>query len=68
MTTLRVQHRHLRELGYCNAGARRFCQRHGIDWRRLLTEGIPADEVERIDDAMAARVLQQARRDTRGQK
>lgn len=59
MTTVRM--RHVREAGYCAAGARAWMRRHGFDWARFLREGIDAREIERVDDAMAARVIRQAR-------
>lgn len=56
-----VLHRHIRELGYCNRGARAFFARHGLDWGQFLREGIDAAELERIGDAMAQRAVEHAR-------
>lgn len=56
-----VQHQHLRELGYCNRGARQFFERHGLDWRAFLAGGLPADQFERTGDAMALKLVEHAK-------
>lgn len=58
-----VLHRHLRELGYCNRGARAFFQKHGLSWADFLRQGIPAERLKETRDAMAMKVIQQARTD-----
>lgn len=63
MTTVRL--RHIREAGYCAAGARAFARRHGFDWPRFLREGISAQALVGADDAMAARVIERARAEAR---
>lgn len=63
-----VLHRHIRELGYCNRGARAFFERHGLDWRRFLAEGLPAEQIERTGDAMALKAVERARKETNGQR
>lgn len=60
-----VLHRHVRELGYCNAGARAWCAQHGIDWAQLLRVGIPIEVVEAAGDAMADAVVDRARMEER---
>lgn len=64
----RVLHRHIRELGYCNRGARAFCERHGLDWRRFLAEGLPAQQIESTGDAMALKAVERARKEQDGQR
>jgi hypothetical protein len=59
MTT--VQHRHIRDLGYCNRGAREWFARQGLSWPAFLREGIGAAELERTGDAMALRAVAAAR-------
>jgi hypothetical protein len=56
-----VLHRHMRELGYCNRGARAFFARHGLDWRAFLAGGIQADLLAATGDAMAMKVVERAR-------
>lgn len=63
-----VLHRHIRELGYCNRGARAFFERHGLDWRRFLAEGLPAEQIERTGDAMALKAVERARKEPDGQR
>jgi len=59
MTTT-VRHVHMRELGYCNRGARAFFARHGLSWADFLREGIDGDSLRATGDAMAARVVEHA--------
>ncbi|HWH75543.1 MAG TPA: hypothetical protein VNV16_14895 [Methylibium sp.] len=65
MTQL-VLHRHLRELGYCNRGARAFFARHGLDWPAFLRVGIQAEQLERTGDAMALKLVEYAKGATDG--
>ena len=60
--TLIVTIKDMRALKYCAAGSRQFAARHGLDWSRFLREGLPASEFEKIPDAMAHRVVEQAKR------
>ena len=49
----------IKSAGYClHIGARRWCAAHGIDFRRLMREGIPVADVAHIDDAMLALILE----------
>lgn len=51
----------VRAAGYClNYGAREFCRRYGLDFRRFVREGIPVDELQSINDAQLARVIEVA--------
>jgi hypothetical protein len=61
-----VQVRHLRAAGYCTAGIRVFCDRHGLDFRRVMTHGIPVLEAEATGDALAVEVAARARREAGG--
>lgn len=61
MTT--VLHRHIRQLGYCNRGARTWFARHGLDWPAFLREGIPAERLEQTGDAMALKAIESARKE-----
>ena len=44
----------------CAPGIRAWCQRHGVDLRGFLRDGMSIDEARRIDDAFARRVVQLA--------
>lgn len=61
---MRILHRHLRELGYCNRGARAFCLRHGISWPAFLRTGIDAPTLQATGDAMAQRLIDHAQQET----
>lgn len=45
----------------CSRGARSFCKRHGLNWAKFLEAGIPAEELEATQDAMALRIVEVAR-------
>lgn len=45
----------------CAKGSRRFCEDHGISWDRFVTEGIPIEEIEHIDDYVLKQVIEVAR-------
>jgi hypothetical protein len=54
----RVYARHIRMAGMClTPGAKMFCDRYGIDWRRLLKEGIPISEVVATGDELGMQVV-----------
>ena len=48
--------------GFCVAGTRRWFDRHDLDFRHFLREGMEADTLRGIEDAMAQRVIESARR------
>ena len=56
---MRITADDIRAAGYClHTGARRWCAQHGVDFRRLMREGIPVAELAHIDDAMLRRILE----------
>jgi hypothetical protein len=57
----RVTITHVREAGYCLTGARRHCAALGLDFRRLVRDGLPICEVEGIDDALVQEIVNRAR-------
>lgn len=52
---------HVRKAGMCSSGAREFFIRHGLDWNNFLRNGIDADILDRMNDAMATQVTTIAR-------
>jgi len=68
VTAVIVRHRHVRAMGYCNAGARDFCRRHGFDWPDFLARGVPAERLAAIDDDMVRALIECARKDQHGQQ
>lgn len=53
---------HVRAASMCVAGARAWFARQGLDFRAFLRDGIPASVMLATGDAMAARVVEVARR------
>lgn len=64
MTTVRMVH--IRQAKQCSRGARKFFERHGLDWAAFLREGIDARELKATGDAMALAVVEQAESEVRG--
>lgn len=60
MTGVRVTFNDLDALGYCRRGARAFFERHGLNWSLMMQGGVPAEQVEHIDDEMVRAVLREA--------
>lgn len=48
------------KIGLCVKGQRRFCEQHGIDFRRLAREGIPFEELSHIEDGNLKAALEAA--------
>lgn len=53
--------KHVRANQMCSGGSRKFCERHGIDWNKFLSEGIMASELMKIDDAMVRDLVEKSR-------
>lgn len=47
----------LRKLRWCARGVRHWCAQHGIDYARLVRDGLPVEEVARVDDEFARRAV-----------
>ena len=43
--------------GYCAAGARRWFEAHGLDFKTFIAEGVAAEVLLATEDAMAERVV-----------
>lgn len=54
---------HCRKAGLCVSGVRRHCALIGVDFRRLVKDGIPLAEVEDMEDAMVQRIISIARQE-----
>lgn len=67
MPELIVRPEDARKAGFCLIpGARDFLTLHGFDFRRFVREGIPASELEVIDDIKVQKTIEQARARTNG--
>jgi hypothetical protein len=47
--------------GYCADKTRAFCKRHGINYRALMTTGVPASALLATGDALAVHLVEFAR-------
>lgn len=54
---VRVTIQDARELGFCVGGTRTFMERHGLDFKAFLREGLDAADLLATGDAMAERVV-----------
>lgn len=68
MSGLIVTRRHLftipgysRRCGFCRSGAKAFFNRHGLDWRAFVRDGIPAEVLEATGDGLALALVRWAR-------
>lgn len=59
MTTLFI--RHIRDSGFCAAGAREWAKRHNINYIDFLQNGIDCDVLEQTGDHFALTVCRYAR-------
>ena len=68
MEDLTITVNDLRKAGYCLAGARRWAQARGLDFRIFVRDGIPASRLRDLNDALADAVISrtEARRDDGG--
>jgi hypothetical protein len=56
-----VTHQDIAKLRYCNRGARRFFEQHGLDWSLFRTEGLSSTVLAATGDEMALAAIRQAR-------
>lgn len=56
-TPSRVTIQDARELGFCVSGTRMFMERHGLDFKAFLRDGLDASDLLATGDAMAERVV-----------
>lgn len=59
-----VRMEHIRKADLCAKGARYWFESNGLSWSDFLTNGIAAEKVEVIGDAMADRVCAVARQES----
>jgi len=57
---VRVTIQDARELGFCVGGTRTFMERHGLDFKAFLRDGLEAKDLLATGDAMAERVVAHA--------
>jgi hypothetical protein len=47
--------------GYCVSGAKAFCDRHNLDWRDIIANGISESRLLACNDALALKLINQAK-------
>jgi len=55
-----------RALGYCSRGMREMCEQKGLSWENFLKNGIDAEELRKLDDSMANKLIEQAEKRNAG--
>lgn len=50
-----------RVLGLCKPGVKKFITRYALDLRRFVKQGLPEEELLALDNALATKVVEQAR-------
>lgn len=64
-----IKMRHVRMAhGGCLGGAKIFCARYGIDYKDFLANGVDAERLLSIDDAMGHQVVEAAQNERRRQE
>lgn len=58
-----VRVHHIRNAQICMKGARTWFERHDLSWDDFLDHGLPLEQVEAIEDALAQRVAEAARQE-----
>lgn len=56
-----VKMKHIRKAAMCSGGSRDFFAKHGMDWNKFLSEGLPEADFIATGDAMALEVVKVAR-------
>ena len=67
---MKVYIRHARspDLKYCSMGVKKFFDKHGLDMRDFLINGIDSEKLLALDDAMATAVVEVAIKEQNGQQ
>lgn len=45
---------------FCVEGGKAFFEKHGLDWKQFIRDGIDADELAKCNDAMASKIIEVA--------
>ncbi len=67
-TGIMVKMAHVRQARMCSKGARRFFERHGLDYAEFLKRGLDSSLIRATGDAMAIRVAEVAEAEARGEE
>mgnify|MGYP000619193081 CR=1 FL=1 len=58
---MKITMRDLRACNMCSRGARKFFERHNLDWNDFIKNGVDCDVVAKTKDAMAMKVVDHVR-------
>ena len=58
---MKITMRDLRACKMCSRGARKFFERHNLDWNDFIKNGVDCDVVAQTKDAMAMKVVEHVR-------
>jgi len=58
--------KHARLLKLCVFGVRRWCTRYEVDFKKLIRNEVPVEELEAIGDAFGIKVAAKAREEANG--
>lgn len=61
MTQIMVTMSHVRAAGLCARGAKKWFDRHDLDFRTFLTTGYPVEVIEATGDELGHKVAQVSR-------
>jgi hypothetical protein len=59
MTTIR--YRHIKALGYCNRGTKKWLEARGVTWSDFLRDGLPG--AEDVEDGMVQKLVELVRQE-----
>lgn len=59
---MKITMRDLRACKMCSRGARKFFERHNLDWHDFIRNGVDCDVIAQTKDTMAMKVVDHVRR------
>lgn len=63
---MRITVNDMGSLGYCVRGSRAFAERHGLDFRKFIRDGIDAEELLDTGDGMAIALVERVKKQRYG--
>lgn len=57
---IKVTIKDIRAVRFCSDGVRHFAEERGLSWEDFLRDGIDADELRKLDDALVNKIIEQA--------
>ena len=63
-----VRMRHIREHKLCTRGVRAWLVARGFDWREVVLNGLPVEQLESTGDPLVMPICESARKENNGQQ